>query len=149
MPRSIWRGGADLSRIFSDLDLILTESGGDNLAATFSPELDDLSIYVIDTAEGQDIPRKKGPGVTRSDLLVVNKTDLAPYVNVDLAMLESDTKAARGARPYVMANLSRGQGIDQILAFFVGRGRFNFNLNQRFPLCAFLRRGSIRGDLGG
>ena len=69
-------------------------------------------------------------------------------INVDLALLESDTKAARGARPYVMANLSRGQGIDQILAFFVGRGRFNFNLNQRFPLCAFLRRGSIRGDLG-
>ncbi len=70
-------------------------------------------------------------------------------INVDLALLESDTKAARGARPYVMANLSRGQGIDQILAFFVGRGRFNFNLNQRFPLYAFLRRGSIRGDLGG
>ena len=90
---------ADLNRAFPDLDLILIESGGDNLAATFSPELADISIYVIDTAAGQDIPRKKGPGVTQSDLLVVNKTDLAPYVGVDLALLEEDTKRARGPRP--------------------------------------------------
>jgi len=108
---------ADLRGAHPDLDLILIESGGDNLAATFSPELADLSIYVIDTAAGQDIPRKRGPGVTRSDLLVVNKTDLAPYVGVDLALLESDTKTARGPRPYVMARLRAGQGVAEIVAF--------------------------------
>ncbi|PTE16554.1 urease accessory protein UreG [Pseudogemmobacter blasticus] len=113
---------ADLSRAHPDLDLILIESGGDNLAATFSPELADLTIYVIDTAAGQDIPRKKGPGLVKSDLLVVNKTDLAPHVGVDLALLESDTRRARGARPYVLANLRRGQGIDQIIAHLVGMG---------------------------
>ncbi len=90
---------ADLRRNFPDLDLVLIESGGDNLAATFSPELADLTIYVIDTAAGQDIPRKRGPGVTRSDFLVVNKTDLAPYVGVDLGQLQADTATARGARP--------------------------------------------------
>jgi len=108
---------ADLRGAFGDLDLILIESGGDNLAATFSPELADLSIYVIDTAAGQDIPRKKGPGLTRSDLLVVNKTDLAPYVGVDLALLESDTQTARGSRPYVMARLRAGVGVAEIVAF--------------------------------
>jgi len=108
---------ADLNGAFNDLDLILIESGGDNLAATFSPELADLSIYVIDTAAGQDIPRKKGPGLARSDLLVVNKTDLAPHVGVDLALLESDTKAARGSRPYVMARLRAGVGVPDIVAF--------------------------------
>ena len=108
---------ADLRGAFNDLDLILIESGGDNLAATFSPELADLSIYVIDTAAGQDIPRKKGPGLVRSDLLVVNKTDLAPHVGVDLALLESDTRAARGSRPYVMARLRAGQGVAEIVAF--------------------------------
>ena len=108
---------ADLNRAFPDLDLILIESGGDNLAATFSPELADLSIYVIDTAAGQDIPRKRGPGVTRSDLLVVNKTDLAPYVGVDLTLLESDTKAARGPRPYVMARIRQGQGVAEVVAW--------------------------------
>ena len=108
---------ADLNRAFPDLDLILIESGGDNLAATFSPELADLSIYVIDTAAGQDIPRKRGPGVTRSDLLVVNKTDLAPYVGVDLTLLESDTKAARGPRPYIMARLRAGHGVEAVVAF--------------------------------
>ncbi|AWD22058.1 urease accessory protein UreG [Fuscovulum blasticum] len=113
---------ADLSRAHPDLDLILIESGGDNLAATFSPELADLTIYVIDTAAGQDIPRKKGPGLVKSDLLVVNKTDLAPHVGVDLALLESDTRRARGARPYVLANLRRGQGVDQIIAHLVGMG---------------------------
>ena len=106
---------ADLRRGFPDLDLVLVESGGDNLAATFSPELADLTIYVIDTAAGQDIPRKKGPGLTRSDLLVVNKTDLAPHVGVDLALLEEDTRRARGARPYVMARLRQGQGVQAVV----------------------------------
>lgn len=113
---------AELRGAFPQLDLILIESGGDNLAATFSPELADLSIYVIDTAAGQDIPRKRGPGVTRSDLLVVNKTDLAPYVGVDLEMLEADTKRARGARPYVMARVKQGVGIDQVVRFLETEG---------------------------
>jgi urease accessory protein len=113
---------ADLTVAFPDLDLVLIESGGDNLAATFSPELADLTIYVIDTAAGQDIPRKRGPGVTRSDLLVVNKTDLAPYVGVDRALLESDTRTARGSRPYVMAELRHGRGVDAIVAFLEREG---------------------------
>jgi urease accessory protein len=113
---------ADLRAVHPDLDLILIESGGDNLAATFSPELADLSIYVIDTAAGQDIPRKRGPGVTRSDLLVVNKTDLAPYVGVDVALLEADTLRARGARPFVMARLRQGQGVPEIVAFLEREG---------------------------
>jgi urease accessory protein len=113
---------ADLRGAFPDLDLVLIESGGDNLAATFSPELADLSIYVIDTAAGQDIPRKRGPGVTRSDLLVVNKTDLAPYVGVDLELLEADTKRARGERPYVMARVRQGVGIDAVVRFLETEG---------------------------
>ena len=113
---------ADLRGAFPDLDLILIESGGDNLAATFSPELADLSIYVIDTAAGQDIPRKRGPGVTRSDLLVVNKTDLAPHVGVDLVLLEADTKRAREERPYVMARVRQGVGIDEVVAFLEREG---------------------------
>ena len=113
---------ADLRRAFPDLDLVLIESGGDNLAATFSPELADLTIYVIDTAAGQDIPRKKGPGVARSDLLIVNKTDLAPHVGVDRTLLEADTRAARGGRPYVMAELRRGVGVAEIAAFIAEAG---------------------------
>ncbi|WP_435170054.1 urease accessory protein UreG [Falsirhodobacter sp. 1013] len=113
---------AELRRAFPDLDLVLIESGGDNLAATFSPELADLTIYVIDTAAGQDIPRKRGPGVTRSDLLVVNKTDLAPHVGVDLEMLERDTQTARGARPYVMAKLRQAEGMEAIIAFLQQEG---------------------------
>jgi urease accessory protein len=113
---------AELRGAFPDLDLILIESGGDNLAATYSPELADITIYVIDTAAGQDIPRKRGPGVTRSDLLVVNKTDLAPYVGVDPVLLEEDTKRARGTRPYVMARLRQGQGIPEIVAFLEREG---------------------------
>lgn len=113
---------AELNAAFPGLDLILIESGGDNLAATFSPELADLSIYVIDTAAGQDIPRKRGPGVTKSDLLVVNKTDLAPYVGVDLGLLEADTARARGARPYVMARIRQGLGVDQVVAFMEREG---------------------------
>jgi urease accessory protein len=108
---------ADLTLAFPDLDLILIESGGDNLAATFSPELADLSIYVIDTAAGQDIPRKRGPGVTRSDLLVINKIDLAPHVGVDPALLESDARTARGARPFVMASLKAGRGVAEVVDF--------------------------------
>ncbi len=113
---------ADLNRAIPGLDLVLIESGGDNLAATFSPELADLTIYVIDTAAGQDIPRKKGPGLTKSDLLVVNKTDLAPYVGVDLALLEHDTRTARGPRPYVLAQVRSGQGIAEIIAFLETEG---------------------------
>jgi len=113
---------ADLNTTIPGLDLILIESGGDNLAATFSPELADLSIYVIDTAAGQDIPRKRGPGVTKSDLLVVNKTDLAPHVGVDLTLLEEDTRRARGARPYVLAQLRRGAGVEAIIAFLEREG---------------------------
>jgi urease accessory protein len=113
---------ADLRAVHPDLDLLLIESGGDNLAATFSPELADLSIYVIDTAAGQDIPRKRGPGVVRSDFLVVNKTDLAPHVGVDLELLEADTKRARGERPYVMARVRQGVGIAEVVAFLEAEG---------------------------
>jgi urease accessory protein len=113
---------ADLNAAFPALDLILIESGGDNLAATFSPELADLSIYVIDTAAGQDIPRKRGPGLAKSDLLVVNKTDLAPHVGVDLDLLRADTQRARGPRPFVMARLRQGQGVDQVVAFLQEAG---------------------------
>ena len=107
---------ADLRAAHPDLDVVLIESGGDNLAATFSPELADLTIYVIDTAAGQDIPRKRGPGVTRSDLLVMNKTDLAPHVGVDLDLARSDLNVARGTRPYVLADLRHGFGVAEILS---------------------------------
>ena len=113
---------ADLRAAHPDLELILIESGGDNLAATFSPELADLSIYVIDTAAGQDIPRKRGPGLTRSDLLVVNKTDLAPYVGVDPALLEQEARTARGTRPLVMAQLRHGKGVDEVGDFLIREG---------------------------
>ncbi|OOY15475.1 urease accessory protein UreG [Thioclava sp. DLFJ4-1] len=113
---------ADLTAKLPDLELVLIESGGDNLAATFSPELADLTIYVIDTAAGQDIPRKRGPGLTKSDLLVVNKVDLAPHVGVDLAQLEADTQTARGSKPYVMARLRQGAGIEEIVAFLEREG---------------------------
>ncbi len=113
---------ADLRRAIPDLDVILIESGGDNLAATFSPELADLTIYVIDTAAGQDIPRKKGPGVMRSDLLVVNKTDLAPHVGVDPVLLESDARTARAGRPFVMASLRQGRGVAEVVAFLQEAG---------------------------
>lgn len=113
---------ANLNAAFPDLDLVLIESGGDNLAATFSPELADLTIYVIDTAAGQDIPRKRGPGLARSDLLVVNKTDLAPHVGVDAELLEKDAHEARGPRPVVMAQLRHGKGVQQIVEFLVTQG---------------------------
>lgn len=113
---------ADLNADIPDLDVILIESGGDNLAATFSPELADLTLYVIDTAAGQDIPRKKGPGLTRSDLLIVNKIDLAPYVDVDVQQLEIDATVARQKRPFVMAALKTGRGVPEIADFIIQEG---------------------------
>ena len=105
----------DLLRRFPDLALIFVESGGDNLAATFSPELVDAAMYVIDVAEGEKIPRKGGPGITRSDLLVINKIDLAPYVGADLSIMESDAKRMRGGRPFVFTNLKDGTGVASII----------------------------------
>lgn len=113
---------AELNEALPDLELVLIESGGDNLAATFSPELADLTIYVIDTAAGQDIPRKRGPGLARSDLLVVNKTDLAPHVGVDPVQLEKDAHDARGTRPVIMAQLRHGKGVAEIVDFLVQQG---------------------------
>ena len=110
---------------FPKLDLILIESGGDNLAATFSPELADITIYVIDVAQGEKIPRKGGPGITKSDLLVINKTDLAPHVGANLAIMESDTQRMRGDRPYVFANIRAGKGITEIAAFIEKAGGLN------------------------
>ena len=107
---------------FPDLDLILVESGGDNLAATFSPELSDLTLYVIDVAGGEKIPRKGGPGITRSDLLVINKTDLAPYVGANLDIMARDAKAQRGAKPFVFTNLKVGDGVDTIIEFIRKEG---------------------------
>lgn len=101
---------------FPDLDVVLVESGGDNLAATFSPELADYVIYVIDVAAGDKIPRKGGPGITRSDLLVINKIDLAPMVDADLGVMAEDARLMRGRRPFVMTNLKSGQGLDQLMA---------------------------------
>jgi urease accessory protein len=106
-----------LVRRFPGLDLLLVESGGDNLAATFSPELVDATIYVIDVAEGDKIPRKGGPGIMRSDLLVINKIDLAPYVGADLAVMERDATRMRGGRPFVFTNLRAGEGVDAIVAW--------------------------------
>ncbi|MEL6977797.1 MAG: urease accessory protein UreG [Pseudomonadota bacterium] len=112
----------DLSARHADLDLVLIESGGDNLAATFSPELADLTIYVIDVAAGEEIPRKGGPGITRSDLLVINKTDLAPHVGASLKVMERDAKAQRKARPFLFTNLRAGEGVDAIAAFIARAG---------------------------
>lgn len=113
---------ADLNRDFPDLDLILIESGGDNLSATFSPELVDMTIYVIDVAAGEEIPRKGGPAITKSDILVINKTDLAPYVGSDLSVMERDAKQQRGARPFVFTNLKTGEGLPRILTLITEIG---------------------------
>ena len=112
----------DLSKKFGNLDAIFIESGGDNLSATFSPELADLMIYVIDVAEGEKIPRKGGPGITRSDLLVINKTDLAPYVGASLEVMEADTKRMRGDKPYVFTNLKKDEGLSRIVEFVITEG---------------------------
>ena len=113
---------ADMRKRFPDLDLILIESGGDNLAATFSPELADLTIYVIDVSGGEKIPRKGGPGITRSDLLVINKTDLAPYVGANLEVMARDARTQRKGRPFVMANMKTGEGVDEMVAFLREKG---------------------------
>jgi len=113
---------ARLTRRFPGLELILIESGGDNLAATFSPELSDLTLYVIDVAAGDKIPRKGGPGITKSDLLVIIKIDLAPMVGASLEVMERDSKKMRGSRPFVFTNLKTGQGLDTILKFIETEG---------------------------
>jgi urease accessory protein len=115
-------GVAELRQKFPDLDIILIESGGDNLAATFSPELADLTLYVIDVSAGDKIPRKGGPGITRSDLLVINKIDLAPFVGASLAMMDRDSRRMRGERPFVFTNLRAGQGVEAISRFIETRG---------------------------
>ncbi len=112
----------DLTNKFPGLELVFVESGGDNLSATFSPELADICIYVIDVAEGEKIPRKGGPGITRSDLLVINKIDLAPYVGASLEVMESDTQRMRGEKPYVFSNLKEGKGLQEIVQFIVKDG---------------------------
>jgi urease accessory protein len=113
---------ADLRRRHPDLDIVFIESGGDNLAATFSPELADLTLYVIDVAAGEEIPRKGGPAITRSDLLIINKTDLAPHVGASLEVMERDAQRMRGERPFLFAELRRGRGIDEIAAFALRAG---------------------------
>ncbi len=112
----------EMRRKFHDLDLILIESGGDNLAATFSPELADLTIYVIDVAGGEKIPRKGGPCVTRSDLLVINKIDLAPHVGASLEVMARDAERMRKGRPFVMTNMKSGEGVDEVIAFVMSKG---------------------------
>ena len=107
---------------FPDADIVFVESGGDTLAATFSPELSDLTIYVIDVAAGEKIPRKGGPGITKSDLFVINKTDLAPYVGANLDVMEQDTQRMRRQRPYVMTNLKTLTGVAEVVAFIETRG---------------------------
>ena len=111
-----------LARRFGNLDLIFVESGGDNLAATFSPELSDLTLYVIDVAAGDKIPRKGGPGITRSDLLIINKIDLAPMVGASLEVMERDARKMRGARPFVFTNLKTGHGLDAVVRFIETEG---------------------------
>ena len=113
---------AELTAAFPDLDIVLIESGGDNLSATFSPELADITLYVIDTAAGEEIPRKGGPAITKSDLLIINKTDLAPYVGASLEVMERDATRMRGPRPFVFAALKSGQGLDQIIDHILSLG---------------------------
>lgn len=112
----------DLCQRFPELDLILIESGGDNLSATFSPELSDLTLYVIDVAAGDKIPRKGGPGITKSDLLIINKIDLAPYVGASLEVMQRDAAKMRGAKPFVFTNIKQGVGLDNIIAFIEQQG---------------------------
>jgi urease accessory protein len=116
----------ELSQRFDNLDFIMVESGGDNLSATFSPELADLTIYVIDVSAGDKIPRKGGPGITRSDLLVINKIDLAPYVGASLEVMDRDAKLMRGERPFIFSNLKTGIGLKEISDFIVEQGMLNY-----------------------
>lgn len=118
----------ELKKRFPNLDLVIIESGGDNLSATFSPELADLTIYVIDVSAGDKIPRKGGPGITRSDLLVINKTDLAPMVGADLDVMQRDSLKMRGERPFVFTNLKTGEGLDQVLEFIRVNGMLDETL---------------------
>jgi len=113
---------AALNRTFPDLDLVIIESGGDNLAATFSPELSDLTLYVIDVAAGDKIPRKGGPGITKSDLLIINKIDLAPHVGASLDVMDRDARKMRGAKPFVFTNLKTGVGVEDVCAFVLREG---------------------------
>ncbi|MCA1404943.1 urease accessory protein UreG [Ensifer sp. IC3342] len=113
---------ADLNRRIPNLDVVFIESGGDNLAATFSPDLADLTIYVISVCQGEEIPRKGGPGITKSDLLVINKKDLAPYVGADLHVMERDAQRMRAAKPFVFSDMKRGDGIDRIVEFLKVEG---------------------------
>jgi len=113
---------ADLNEKFTDLEMILIESGGDNLAATFSPELADITIYVIDVSAGDKIPRKGGPGITRSDLLVINKIDLAPLVGADLGVMDRDSKKMRGERPFYFTNIKNGDGVAEVANFIINTG---------------------------
>jgi urease accessory protein len=115
----------DLMQRFENLDFIMVESGGDNLNGTFSPELADLTVYVIDVSAGDKIPRKGGPGITRSDLLVINKIDLAPYVGASLEVMDRDAKKMRGERPFVFSNLKTGQGLESICEFIIQQGMLN------------------------
>lgn len=112
----------DLMQRFENLDLVIVESGGDNLAATFSPELSDLTLYVIDVAAGDKIPRKGGPGIMKSDLLIINKIDLAPYVGASLAVMDRDARRMRGERPFVFTNLKTGEGLDRVIEFIFEQG---------------------------
>jgi urease accessory protein len=113
---------AEMNRRFPDLDVIFIESGGDNLAATFSPDLADLTLYVVSVCQGEKIPRKGGPAITRSDLLIINKTDLAPHVGADLAIMAADAKRGRGEKPFVMTDLSRSVGVDAVRDFIISLG---------------------------
>ena len=119
----------NMKKKFPDLDLILIESGGDNLAATFSPELADITIYVIDVSAGDKIPRKGGPGITRSDLLVINKIDLAKFVGADLQVMERDSNKMRGDKPFYFTNLKENQGVEKIANFILELGGLNFGKN--------------------
>ena len=119
----------DLTTNFPDLELVLIESGGDNLAATFSPELADLTIYVISVAMGEEIPRKGGLGITKSDILVINKTDLAPYVEVDLGVMDKDSKSQRGSLPTIFTNLKSGEGVSEVIDQLSIRGGLNVTLD--------------------
>ena len=113
---------AEMNRKFPDLDIVFIESGGDNLAATFSPDLADLTLYVISVCQGEEIPRKGGPGITRSDFLVINKSDLAPYVNVNLDVMESDAARSAASGPFGFTDLSRGKGLDEVIDYIVENG---------------------------